>query len=110
MIKGFKFYKGLDNFQLKIMHDDPKKDYFCIYSSFEKMMKQVKFLKEHGKIEITTSKRFHIIGRDKLAMITLPAIITLFATAVLPLSTQSPLANSVKIPTPKIFSKFAKKP
>ena len=53
MIKGFKFYKGLDNFQLKIMHDDPKKDYFCIYSSFEKMMKQVKFLKEHGKIEIT---------------------------------------------------------
>lgn len=53
MIKGFKFYKGLDNFQLKIMHDDPKKDYFCVYSSFEKMMKQVKLLEKHGKTEIT---------------------------------------------------------
>lgn len=49
MIKGFKFYKGLDNFQLKIMHEDSKKDYFITYSSFEKMMKQVKLLEKHGK-------------------------------------------------------------
>ena len=53
MIKGFKFYKGLDNFQLKSMHDDPKKDYFCVYSSFGKMMKQVKLLEKYGKREIT---------------------------------------------------------
>ena len=53
MIKGYKFYKGLDNFQLKIMHEDSKKDYFCVYSSFEKMMKQVKLLEKHGKKEIT---------------------------------------------------------
>ena len=52
MIKGFKFYKGLDNFQLKIMHDDPQKDYFSVYSSFEKMMKQVKLFEKYGITEI----------------------------------------------------------